>query len=58
MFIKNGVVHLLQEFSEEYHSQKAKEATKSDSLSGTLGGNAPRVLTRSNSIQEELITSF
>jgi hypothetical protein len=45
-----------QEFSEEYHSHRAQEATKSESLTGAFGG--PKSLVRSSSIQEELFTTF
>lgn len=48
---------LFQEFSEYYHSMKTNEATKSETISN-LGGQSPRQLLRSNSIQEELLTTF
>uniref|UniRef100_A0A8D8NTA4 Muscle M-line assembly protein unc-89 n=1 Tax=Culex pipiens TaxID=7175 RepID=A0A8D8NTA4_CULPI len=47
----------LKEFSEYYHSMKTNEATKSETISN-LGGQSPRQLLRSNSIQEELLTTF
>ncbi|XP_069669104.1 obscurin isoform X4 [Periplaneta americana] len=46
----------LKDFSEAYHSQRAQEATKSESLTGAFGG--PKSLVRSHSIQEELFTTF
>ncbi|XP_033609355.1 obscurin isoform X4 [Cryptotermes secundus] len=46
----------LKDFSEEYHSHRAKGATKSESLTGAFGG--PKSLVRSSSIQEELLTTF
>jgi len=45
-----------QDFSDEYHSCRAQEATKSESLTGAFGG--PKSLVRSSSIQEELFTTF
>lgn len=49
----------LKEFSEAYHSMKSKEATKSESITSSfLNGPSPRQLLRSNSIQEELLTTF
>nr|XP_029726472.1 obscurin isoform X2 [Aedes albopictus] len=47
----------LKDFSEYYHSMKTNEATKSETISN-LGGQSPRQLLRSNSIQEELLTTF
>ncbi|XP_065086396.1 obscurin isoform X3 [Ochlerotatus camptorhynchus] len=47
----------LKEFSEHYHTMKTNEATKSETIS-SIGGQSPRQLLRSNSIQEELLTTF
>ncbi|XP_021696069.1 LOW QUALITY PROTEIN: obscurin [Aedes aegypti] len=47
----------LKDFSEHYHTMKTNEATKSETIS-SLGGQSPRQLLRSNSIQEELLTTF
>ncbi|XP_058062873.1 obscurin [Anopheles bellator] len=47
----------LKQFSEEYHTMKTNEATKSETIS-SIGGQSPRQLLRSNSIQEELLTTF
>ncbi|XP_062553320.1 obscurin isoform X6 [Armigeres subalbatus] len=47
----------LKDFSEHYHTMKTNEATKSETIS-SLGGQSPRQLLRSNSIQEELLTNF
>ncbi|GBP12338.1 Obscurin [Eumeta japonica] len=48
----------LKEFSEEYHEKKAKEASQADMLGSAFGQVSVRHLTRSNSIQEELLTNF
>ncbi|XP_028176186.1 obscurin [Ostrinia furnacalis] len=48
----------LKEFSDEYHEQKAAVASQADSVAAAFGKMAPRHLTRSNSIQEELFTNF
>ncbi|CAH2049873.1 unnamed protein product, partial [Iphiclides podalirius] len=48
----------LKEFSEEYHERKAREASQADSVATAFGQLAARHLTRSNSIQEELLTNF
>ncbi|XP_058829179.1 obscurin isoform X2 [Topomyia yanbarensis] len=47
----------LKDFSEHYHTMKTNEATKSETIS-SIGGQSPRQLLRSNSIQEELLTTF
>ncbi|XP_055610566.1 obscurin isoform X4 [Uranotaenia lowii] len=47
----------LKDFSEQYHTMKTNEATKSETIS-SFGGQSPRQLLRSNSIQEELLTTF
>ncbi|XP_055536216.1 obscurin isoform X3 [Wyeomyia smithii] len=47
----------LKDFSEHYHTIKTNEATKSETIS-SIGGQSPRQLLRSNSIQEELLTTF
>lgn len=46
----------LKEYSEEYHEQKQKLATKSEKVLEALG--SARQLIRSNSIQDELLTTF
>ncbi|CAG4950620.1 unnamed protein product [Parnassius apollo] len=48
----------LKEFSEEYHEKKAREASQADTVATAFGQIAARHLTRSNSIQEELLTNF
>ncbi|XP_068626397.1 obscurin [Battus philenor] len=48
----------LKEFSDEYHEKKAKEASQADTVATAFGQVAARHLTRSNSIQEELLTNF
>lgn len=49
----------LQEFSEDYHAKKSLNATVSENLTGSLiGGSSSRTLMRSNSIQDELLTTF
>jgi hypothetical protein len=45
----------MQEFSEEYHERKSREASQADSTSAAFG---VRRLARSNSIQDELLTNF
>ncbi|KAL4713897.1 hypothetical protein ACJJTC_015551 [Scirpophaga incertulas] len=50
--------HRLKEFSEEYHERKAQAASQADSVAAAFGKVSPRHLTRSNSIQEELLTNF
>lgn len=47
-----------QEFSDEYHEKKAREASQADTVATAFGQVAARHLTRSNSIQEELLTNF
>ncbi|XP_066993450.2 obscurin isoform X6 [Anabrus simplex] len=48
----------LKDFSEDYHSRKAQDALKSESLAAAFDGGATRAkLARSSSIQEELLTS-
>ncbi|XP_053676585.1 obscurin [Anopheles nili] len=47
----------LKQISDEYHTMKTNEATKSETISN-FGGQSPRQLLRSNSIQEELLTTF
>ncbi|XP_052748804.1 obscurin isoform X5 [Galleria mellonella] len=46
----------LKEFSDEYHEKKAREASQADTVSAAFGQT--RHLMRSNSIQEELFTTF
>lgn len=49
----------IKRFSEEYHSHKAAEAKKRESVTNQLlSGPSPRQLLRTNSIQEELLTTF
>lgn len=48
--------NLLQEFSEDYHAKKSLDATVSDNVTGSIIGG--RTLMRSNSIQDELLTTF
>ncbi|XP_022117643.2 obscurin isoform X5 [Pieris rapae] len=48
----------LKEFSEEYHSRKSAEASEADSVASAFPGLSPRMLARSNSIQDELMTNF
>lgn len=49
----------IKRFSEEYHTGKAAEAKKRESVTNTLlSGPSPRQLLRTNSIQEELLTTF
>ncbi|XP_045498877.1 obscurin isoform X7 [Colias croceus] len=48
----------LKEFSEAYHERKSREASEADSITAAFGNIAPRHLTRSNSIQDELQTNF
>ncbi|KRF85677.1 uncharacterized protein Dvir_GJ19688, isoform B [Drosophila virilis] len=48
----------LKNFSDEYHEQKSKTATSSKSLYSVEGGPTPAQLLRSNSIEEELLTTF
>jgi hypothetical protein len=45
----------LKQFSEEYHARKAAEAKQFEAAATTA---SPRQLLRSNSIQEELLTTF
>ncbi|XP_037298736.1 obscurin isoform X2 [Manduca sexta] len=47
----------LKEFSDEYHERKARESSAADSVAAAFGQLAPRLLTRSNSIQDELLTT-
>lgn len=47
----------IKRFSEEYHTAKANEAKKRESVTNTLL-SGPRQLLRSTSIQEELLTTF
>lgn len=47
-----------QNFSDEYHEQKSKTATSSKSPYSVEGGPTPAQLLRSNSIEEELLTTF
>ncbi|XP_046962552.1 obscurin isoform X6 [Vanessa cardui] len=44
----------LKEFSDEYHERKSKEASQADTLASF---GSPRILTRSNSITDELLTT-
>ncbi|XP_045774491.1 obscurin isoform X8 [Maniola jurtina] len=46
----------LKEFADEYHEKKAREASQTDVLANF--GPSPRVLARSNSITDELLTNF
>lgn len=49
----------IKRFSEEYHTVKAAEAKKRESVTNSLlSGPSPRQLLRTNSIQEELLTTF
>ena len=49
----------LKQFSEEYHTARALEAKKTENItSSLLTGPSPRALLRTNSIQEELLTTF
>lgn len=48
--------YISQEFSEEYHAKKSLDATVSDNVAGSIIGG--RTLMRSNSIQDELLTTF
>lgn len=49
----------IKKFSEEYHTKKAAEAKKRESVtSALLGGSRPQQILRTNSIQEELLTTF
>jgi len=45
----------IKRFSEEYHSAKAAEVKKKETVTNI---QAPRQLLRTNSIQEELLTTF
>ncbi|XP_050346623.1 obscurin isoform X3 [Nymphalis io] len=45
----------LKEFSDEYHERKSREASQADTLASF---GSPRILTRSNSITDELLTTF
>ncbi|CAH2103000.1 unnamed protein product [Euphydryas editha] len=44
----------LKEFSDEYHERKSREASQADSLASF---GSPRILARSNSIADELLTT-
>ncbi|CAH0694872.1 unnamed protein product [Spodoptera exigua] len=46
----------LKEFSDSYHERKAQEASQADTVAAAFGG--ARHLVRSNSIQDELLTTF
>ncbi|KAJ8735219.1 hypothetical protein PYW07_006839 [Mythimna separata] len=46
----------LKEFSDSYHERKAREASQADTVAAAFGG--ARQLMRSNSIQDELLTTF
>jgi hypothetical protein len=49
----------IKAYSEEYHGNKAAEAKKRESvINSLLSGPSPRQLLRTNSIQEELLTTF
>ena len=49
----------LKHFSEKYHTARAVEAKKTESVTNSLlNGPSPRQLLRTNSIQEELLTTF
>lgn len=47
-----------QDFSEKYHEKKAREASQADSVAAAFGNFGARQLARSNSIQDELLTTF
>lgn len=47
-----------QEFSDEYHEKKTRDASQADTMSAAFGPISPRLITRSNSIQDELLTTF
>ncbi|XP_047025271.1 obscurin isoform X5 [Helicoverpa zea] len=46
----------LKEFSDSYHERKSREASQADTVGAAFG--AARQLARSNSIQDELLTTF
>lgn len=49
----------IKRFSEQYHSAKAAEAQKRESVTNTLlSGPSPRQLLRTNSIQGEILFEF
>lgn len=48
----------IKKFSEEYHSKRAAEAKKRESVTSTLLSSRPQQILRTNSIQEELLTTF
>ncbi|KAG5678438.1 hypothetical protein PVAND_008111 [Polypedilum vanderplanki] len=49
----------IKKFSEDYHSKKIAEAKKRESVTNSLlSGRSPQQLLRTNSIQEELLTTF
>ncbi|XP_026738493.1 obscurin isoform X2 [Trichoplusia ni] len=48
----------LKDFSEKYHEKKAREASQADSVAAAFGNFGARQLARSNSIQDELLTTF
>ncbi|XP_075991750.1 obscurin isoform X3 [Anticarsia gemmatalis] len=48
----------LKDFSDEYHEKKSREASHADSVTAAFGQMSARQLTRSNSIQDELLTTF
>ena len=49
----------IKRFSEEYHAKRVAEAKKRESVTSTLlSGRSPQQLLRTNSIQEELLTTF
>lgn len=48
----------LKEFSDAYHAEKDAEASSSENLAALGSGPTPRQLLRSNSIQDELMTTF
>lgn len=48
-----------QDFSEQYHAARSADATVADSISkALLSGSSTRQLLRSNSIQDELQSTF
>lgn len=47
-----------QEFSEDYHAKKSLDATVSENVGSLISGTSARTLMRSNSIQDELLTTF
>ncbi|KAK7869432.1 hypothetical protein R5R35_008161 [Gryllus longicercus] len=48
----------LKDFCEAYHSKKAQEATKEESLTAAFSSGGVKTLARSSSVQEELLTTI